>query len=123
MASDAKERATTRVIAFPVVGGRLSMHFGHCEAFELFDVDTASKEVLNSRRLEPPAHQPGVLPGWLHQQGAEMVIAGGMGRRAQQMFEQAGIHVVVGAPSESPREIIRAWLDGNLQAGENFCDH
>ena len=123
MASDTEMSPTTRVVALPVVGGQLSLHFGHCEAFELFDVDTSSKAILNSRCLTPPAHEPGVLPKWLHEQGAHVIVAGGMGSRAQQLFQQAGIEVVVGAPSESPRSIVQAWLDGRLQMGNNRCDH
>ena len=123
MSSSEEDSNKVRVIAIPVVGGRLCMHFGHCEQFALLDVDTAGKEILNSRQLVPPAHQPGVLPHWLHDQGVNLVITGGMGRRAQDIFAQQGIEVVVGAPAEPPESIVRSYLDGNLQAGENICDH
>lgn len=123
MASGENESSTARIIAVPVAGELLSMHFGHCEAFELFGVDTESKEVLNSRRADSPPHEPGVLPQWLHEQGTNMIIAGGMGCRAQQLFQQAGIEVIIGAPAQSPQSLVQAWLDGNLQSGENLCDH
>lgn len=110
-------------IAIPVVEGKLSMHFGHCQEFALFDVDPAGKTVTGSERLEPPAHQPGVLPRWLAEKGANVIIAGGMGGRAQGLFTQSGIEVVVGAPSLPPEEIVQAYLDGALQTGENVCDH
>jgi ATP-binding protein involved in chromosome partitioning len=113
----------TLVIAIPVAGGLLCPHFGHCESFFVFDVDPAAKEILNSRQLEPPAHQPGVLPRWLRDQGVGLVIAGGMGHRAQDIFTQHGIEVVVGAPGEPPEAIVRSYLDGSLRAGENLCDH
>ena len=112
-----------RVIAIPVVGGRLCMHFGHCEQFAVLDVDAAGKEILNSRRLVPPAHEPGVLPRWLHDQGVNLIVAGGMGRRAQNIFNEQGIEVIVGAPAEPPESIVQSYLDGSLQAGENLCDH
>ena len=111
------------VIGIPVVAGRLCMHFGHCEEFAVLDVDTAIKEILNSRRLAPPAHQPGVLPRWLHQQGVNLIISGGMGGRAQQIFAEQGIEVIVGAPAEPPETVVRDYLDGSLQSGENICDH
>ena len=110
-------------IAIPVVNGKLSMHFGHCEHFALVDVDEANKQVVNTALLEPPAHQPGVLPRWLHEQGAELIIAGGMGRRAQQLFVEQGVRVLVGAPSDAPEAIVAAYLDGNLALGGNICDH
>jgi predicted Fe-Mo cluster-binding NifX family protein len=110
-------------IAVPVAEGNLAMHFGHCQEFALFDVDEAAKTVSGSQRLVPPAHAPGVLPRWLAENGANVIIAGGMGGRAQGLFAQAGIRVVVGAPSAPPEEVVRAYLDGTLATGANLCDH
>ena len=123
MSSTEKDSKSALVIAIPLAGGQVCMHFGHCEQFALLDVDTASKEILNSRQLTPPVHQPGVLPRWLHDQGVNLVIAGGMGGRAQGIFAEHGIEVVVGAPAEPPESIVRSYLDGKLQPGENICDH
>jgi ATP-binding protein involved in chromosome partitioning len=123
MSSTENESGKTLVIAIPVAGGRLCTHFGHSQWFALLEVDTAKREILNSRQLDPPAHQPGVLPRWLHNHGVNLVIAGGMGRRAQGIFAEQGIQVVVGAPPESPEEIARSYLEGNLGLGENICDH
>jgi ATP-binding protein involved in chromosome partitioning len=112
-----------RVIAIPVLEGRLCPHFGHCQQFALLEVDTAGKEILNSRQVTPPPHQPGLLPLWLHDEGVNLVIAGGMGGRAQGMFAAHGIEVIVGAPAEPPESLVRSYLDGSLQPGENICDH
>ena len=110
-------------IAIPRANGRLSMHFGHCEQFALVEADEVTKKVGETEMLTPPGHEPGVLPAWLHEQGATVIIAGGMGQRAQQLFVQSGITVVVGAPSETPDKIVSAYLDGALQTGDNICDH
>jgi len=110
-------------IAIPLAAGRLSMHFGHCEEFALVDVDEKSKAVSQTVNLHPPAHEPGALPRWLHQNGATVIIAGGMGRRAQQLFAQNGIEVVVGAPEQNPEELVQAYIQGSLQTGDNLCDH
>jgi len=99
------------------------MHFGHCEEFALFEVDTANKRILGERVVAAPPHEPGLLPRWLHEQGAGLIISGGMGARAQTLFAQQGIDVVTGAPPEAPAEVVRNYLDGNLQAGDNLCDH
>ena len=111
------------VIAVPVAGGRLCMHFGHCEQFALLEVDTQQKKILNSRQMDPPPHQPGLLPRWLHDQGVNLVIAGGMGQRAQGIFAEQGIEVLVGAPAESADRLAQNYLDGTLQLSENACDH
>lgn len=110
-------------IAIPVAGGKLCMHFGHCEQFVLVKVDAAEKKVISAEAITPPPHAPGVLPAWLHERGANMIIAGGMGNRAQQLFAQNDIAVVVGAPAETPEALANAYLNGTLQAGENICDH
>jgi len=110
-------------IAIPVANGKLCAHFGHCESFALLDVDLENKSFTNASSVEAPPHQPGLLPPWLAQRGVHMVIAGGMGFRAQQLFTAQGIEVLVGAPPEAPAAIVQAWLDGRLQLGDNLCDH
>ena len=110
-------------IAIPVADGRLCMHFGHCEQFALVEADEASKTVTGTTYLTPPAHEPGVLPRWLHEQGASVIIAGGMGQRAQGLFSQNGITVVVGAVGGAPEELASAYLAGTLATGQNVCDH
>jgi len=110
-------------IAVPLAQGKLSLHFGHCEEFAMVDVDEQTKEISNITRLQPPAHQPGVLPQWLSEQKANIIIAGGMGQRAQQLFAQNGVDVVIGATASSPEELVSAYLRGTLETGDNICDH
>nr|WP_291319852.1 hypothetical protein [Desulfonatronospira sp.] len=45
----------------------------------MFSVTTEDKTILHQEQLTPPPHEPGVLPGWLAQQEAGLVIAGGIG--------------------------------------------
>lgn len=110
-------------IAIPIAEGRLAMHFGHCEQFALIDVDPVTKTIMGRVTEVPPPHEPGVLPAWLSKKGANVIIAGGMGSRAQGLFAEQGIKVVVGASADEPETIVRAYMDGTLQAGENVCDH
>ncbi len=110
-------------IALPVANGQLCLHFGHCEQFAIVDADTRSRTLKEVEYLTPPPHEPGVLPRWLHEQGAQVIISGGMGKRAQDLFAQNGIEVVVGAPVESPEAIVSAYLAGTLESGRNVCDH
>ena len=110
-------------IAVPVTDGVLSSHFGHCERFVLFDVGADGKTIDHRQALTPPPHEPGTFPRWLHEQGATVIIAGGMGSRAQSLFAQNGIQVVVGASGGEPDLIVREFLDGRLATGANVCDH
>ncbi|HUT25009.1 MAG TPA: iron-sulfur cluster carrier protein MrpORP [Sumerlaeia bacterium] len=118
-----REEKNRMKIAVPVADGRLTMHFGHCEEFALLDVDRQTRSILSTVRREAPPHEPGLLPRWLRELGVDVVIAGGMGRRAQDLFAQNGIEVVVGADAETPEQLASAYLDGTLQMGENVCDH
>ena len=110
-------------IAIPIANGELCMHFGHCEQFALVEVDEQSKQIVTTTMLQPPAHVPGVLPVWLHEQGANVIIAGGMGQRAQQLFAENDITVVVGASAGSHEDLASAYMQGSVAAGENICDH
>ena len=110
-------------IAIPVAQGRLSTHFGHSEQFAILEVDAQNENAFKKSMHEAPPHEPGLLPRWLHELGADVIIAGGMGQRAQELFAQNGITVVVGAPAETPEQLATAYLSGTLQAGDNICDH
>jgi ATP-binding protein involved in chromosome partitioning len=110
-------------IAIPVTGGRLAEHFGHCDQFALIDVDHGGKSVVAKVLVDAPPHQPGLLPKWLAERGTQVVIAGGMGWKARQHFEQNGITVVIGALETIPERIVDAYLQGTLHTGENLCGH
>lgn len=110
-------------VAVPMTQGVLCAHFGHCDQFAMITVNTKDKSIQETKNLTPPPHEPGVLPKWLAEQGAHLIIAGGMGSRAQSLFTQQGIQVLVGAPAQKPEELVHAYLAGKLVTGENICDH
>jgi len=116
------ERGSLR-IAVPTQNGRLTAHFGHCAEFMLFDVDRDNRSISRVTKEVPPPHEPGVIPAWLASQGAHLVIAGGMGKRAQQLFGQHGVEVHVGVVEAPAMSIVKAYLSGSLETGSNLCDH
>jgi predicted Fe-Mo cluster-binding NifX family protein len=109
--------------AVPVAKGALCAHFGHCEQFAIIDTDDKKKTIIGTEHLTPPPHEPGVLPAWLAEQGVGVVIAGGMGMRAQQLFTQNRIKVVVGAAGTDPKKVVLDYMRGALTVGDNICDH
>ncbi|KPJ66067.1 MAG: chromosome partitioning protein ParA [Coxiella sp. DG_40] len=110
-------------IAIPLAQGKLSLHFGHCDQFAIFDIDDKTSKVINRKDAAPPAHAPGVLPKWLHENNVSVIITGGMGQRAQQLFTQNNIEVVTGVSAQSPEELVSAYLENTLETGDNICDH
>jgi len=109
-------------IAIPSHDEKLCLHFGHCEVFVIVDVDERNT-ILRMENKVPPPHEPGLLPKWLREMGVDVVIAGGMGQRAQNLFAENSIKVVVGAPPETLKTIIEKFLNGTLETGANTCDH
>lgn len=110
-------------IAIPTNEKTLSLHFGHCKEFAIIEADQQSKTVTNIEYMDPPQHEPGVLPRWLSEMKADLVIAGGMGMRAQQLFEAAGVKVIVGAQEADPKKLVEDFLNDKLECGKNVCDH
>jgi len=111
------------IIAIPLADGKLSLHFGHCEKFALFQIDPQAKEVKGKREIDAPSHEPGLLPTWLAERGVNLVICGGIGVRAKELFKQKNIEIIIGAPDEAPEAIVSNFLSGCLKTGANICDH
>jgi predicted Fe-Mo cluster-binding NifX family protein len=110
-------------IAIPLADGKLCMHFGHCERFALVDVDLDKRAIIGREDVIPPPHEPGVLPRWLTERGAELILAGGMGQRAQALFGEQGIQMTVGLSPDTPENLVAQFLGGTLKPGANVCDH
>lgn len=109
--------------AIPVANGVLNQHFGHCDQLAVFTIDSTTRRFKGPEYLVPPPHEPGLLPRWLDEQGIRLVIAGGMGQRAMELFQERGITVVCGAPCLAPEVLLQRYLDGSLETGANACDH
>jgi len=107
--------------AIPLAEGKLTAHFGHCQEFALVQVE--ANQIKSKETRVPPPHEPGVLPKWLHELGTNVIIAGGMGARALELFAQNNIKVIVGASALTPEELVQQYLDNSLQTGGNVCDH
>lgn len=108
--------------AIPIAQGQLCMHFGHCEQFAIVNIDENNK-ITGTEMLTPPPHEPGLLPRWLGEKEVNIVIAGGMGARAVDLFLSQGIKVITGAQPASPAAIVESYLANNLETGANACDH
>ncbi len=116
-----KQKGKNIKFVLPLAEGRLTTHFGHCKEFAIIDVE--DRKIKNKEVVLPPPHEPGVLPKWLNELGANVIISGGMGQKAQSLFAKYGITVIVGAPAEDPEILVKSYLEGSLVSGENLCDH
>lgn len=99
-----------------------SPHFGRCPYFVLVDVQ--GQEVQEAKCLENPfhgQHEPGAVPEFIRQQGAQVMLTGGMGGRAIGFFRQAGIEAVTGA-SGTVRAALEAYLGGDLEGSASCAE-
>jgi ATP-binding protein involved in chromosome partitioning len=110
-------------IAIPVENGRLHSHFGGTTHFAVVEADSESKTTVRTEILPAPEHQPGAFPKWLRQQSVNVLIAGGIGRRALDIFEKQGIKVVAGSPGEPIEKLIESYLKGELATAPQGCEH
>ena len=109
-----------KVFVIPVSDGKLSSHFGHCEQFAF--VETENGRIMDTYEKTPPSRDPGVIPGWMYEQGADVVIAGGIGERAERILKEKGVEVITGAPMDAPELLVNQYLTDTLVSGNNACD-
>jgi len=107
-------------IAIATDNGQVAQHFGRCMEYTLYDV--ADKKVTNKELVPNPGHEPGAIPKFLNEKKCTMIIAGGMGRRAQGFFEEFGIDWIIGATGDVDK-VIEDYLNDTLEAGESRCTH
>ena len=110
-----------KLFAIPSSNGMLDEHFGHCHQFALLSVE--DDQIISESTIEAPPHEPGLLPKFLAEKGVTDVLAGGMGNRAIQLFNQHQVNVFVGAPKQAPNAIVSGFLNGSLEFSANYCDH
>ncbi|MCT4508720.1 MAG: NifB/NifX family molybdenum-iron cluster-binding protein [Tepidibacter sp.] len=96
----------------------VSGHFGHCEGFRVYEAE--GNKVLKSEFVENPGHRPGFLPVFLKELNVNVIIAGGMGATAQDLFRENNIEVVVGA-SGLTDESVQNYIDGSLKSTNSVC--
>jgi predicted Fe-Mo cluster-binding NifX family protein len=106
------------IIAIAKEGNNVSQHFGHCEGFEMVKIEEG--KVISNETVPNPGHRPGFLPVFLAQKGVKVIIAGGMGGAAQDLFVQNGIEVYTGAQGNTS-SIIDAYVAGTLKSVGGVC--
>lgn len=96
----------------------VAQHFGHCEGFSIFTVEGG--QVTGKSFVQNPGHKPGFLPNYLNDMGVNVIIAGGMGAGAIEIFNEKGIKIVTGA-SGAVEDIVERYMKGSLKSTESVC--
>ena len=106
-------------IAVASEGNNVTMHFGHCANFNLYD--TEDGKIIAEKSVPNPGHKPGFLPNFLNDLGVNVIVSGGMGGGAIEIFEEHNIEVILGAEGDS-REAVLAYIAGNLENRGSACE-
>ncbi len=71
----------------------LSQHFGRCLYYIFVELDENKRIKRIEAKRNPffQGHAPGLIPQFIAEQGADTVVAGGMGWRAIEWFRKLGI--------------------------------
>ena len=105
-------------IAVASEGKNVSEHFGHCEGFLIYDAENG--EILKEELVLHPGHKPGFLPNFLADRGVKVIISGGMGGGAIDIFNERDVEVIVGA-SGVARSAVESYLRGELESTGSVC--
>ncbi len=105
-------------IAVASENAMVTEHFGHCINFNIYE--TENGQITKSQSIPNPGHRPGFLPNFLHDLGVNVIISGGMGAGAIDIFNEKGIEVIIGA-SGSAEAAATAYLQGSLVSTGSVC--
>jgi len=99
--------------------GQVSQHFGHCESFVIYNVE--NDKIISRNDVANPGHRPGVLPIFLSDLGVNVIVSGGMGEGAIQIFDAHKIAVVTGATG-TVDSVIQKWISKELKSTGSVCN-
>ena len=90
-------------------GHTITGHFGHCENFIIYD--TENNKIVSEKTVPNPGHKPGFLPNFLADMGVEVIITGGMGGGAVDIFNERNVEVILGAQGDAT-DAVESYLKG-----------
>ncbi len=108
-------------IVIPSADEKLCGHFGHCEYFTFVEINPETKEIINIEKKVPEEGISCQSASWIATQGANVVLAGGMGGRPMAIFAQNGVKVIAGCPELEIETVVNQFLNDSLALGENSC--
>lgn len=106
-------------VAISTGGNYVAEHFGRCPSYTIIDIE--DNKVVNAQVVNNPGHMPGAIPQMMHKLGVDIMIAGGMGPRAINFFQEYGIETIVGVQGDID-DVIEKLLDGTLEGAESLCN-
>lgn len=120
-----KEGGFKMRIAFASEGktldSNLSFHFGRCRYYVFVNIN--GKEIEKVETIENPYfedHNPGTVPQFIAKEKADVIIAGGMGPRAIDWFNNLNVQPITTSPRKI-QTVLDDYISGKLSGAES-CD-
>ena len=108
-------------IAVTYENGMVFQHFGHSQAFRVYDVQDG--KIITAETVPTQGSGHGALAGFLAAQGVDTLICGGIGAGARQALVQAGIRLFPGVQGPAD-EAVKSLLAGTLAYDpDTVCTH
>lgn len=97
---------------------QVAQHFGHCDTFYLYDFEDG--KLVKEDSVPNPGHKPGFLPNYLADNGVNVIVAGGMGGGAIDIFNERKVETVTGAKGDMKTAAV-AYMNGSLVSTGSVC--
>lgn len=111
----------TMKIAVPTKDNNVDDHFGHCDHYTVFEVDSHRK-VINRTEVPSPegcgCHSD--IASTLANMGVTVMLAGNMGDGAKQVLEEEHITVIRGCTGDID-ELVKKFMDGQVSDCGHGC--
>lgn len=107
-------------IAVTYENGNIFQHFGHSQAFKIYDIEDS--KIISSQVIDNGGFGHDSLVGYLKNNGVSVLICGGIGGGARMVLGQAGIKVFPGAQGNADANV-EAFIKGSLDYDPNTTCH
>ena len=107
-------------IAVTYDNGEIFQHFGHTEAFKIYEVDDG--KIVSSQIIDSNGSGHSALAGLLENNSIDVLICGGIGGGAVAALTERGLELCSGASGDAD-EAVEAYLRGELVSTGVNCDH
>lgn len=108
-------------VAVPYENGEIFQHFGRSSAFKMYEIENGV--IVNDAVIGTNGQGHGALAGFLKDNGADILICGGIGAGAKAAMAAAEI-TLYGGVSGSADDAVAALIAGTLKYNEDIvCDH
>ena len=99
-------------VAIPITDGKLSEYFGHCNFYEIYDIQNNS--IVKNTVEKPKVHDIKDLPDWASSNGITDIITYKLSNQIITLFSKYKINLYVGITVDNPEKLIEKFLDEEL---------